>query len=104
MLTSYLKWHIIFNFLPQLVMWLVFWNRLKRYKKTIVFTAIFCFAVGFIWDTVASTWWRIWNFETAPNLNIYFLGLPLEEYIFLLTAPAGMTGVILLIKEFIRKE
>ena len=104
MLTPYLKWHLVFNFIPQVIFWTIFYKRIIKYKITLLLVFVFGFIFGLIWDIIASPWWSIWHFTVVPNLNIYFLGIPLEEYLFILTVPVGIAGFVLMIRSYLYKD
>lgn len=65
-----------------------FERRLKMYKRAkYIFPGIFFTAVLFIiWD-VLFTKAGVWGFNHSYTLDYYFLGLPLEEWLFFLIIP-----------------
>lgn len=83
-------------------MWVFNWRYLIKYKKTLVLITIASFVWGLIFDIVASSVLQLWFYN--DNLNIYFLGLPLEEYIFLIFVPPGLVSLFLLVRRRIFKK
>lgn len=96
----YLRWHILFVIIPSLVIWIINWRFLIKYKQTFLWITVFSFIWGFIFDLVASPILNLWFFDNS--LYIYYLGLPLEEYLFLLFVPQGLTAIMLLIRKRIK--
>lgn len=96
----YLLWHSIFVFMPSIVIWILQWRYLIKYKHTIIWISVLSFLWGIVFDWVASPMLGLWFFN--HNLNIYFLGLPLEEYLFLLFVPQELAIILLLIRKVIR--
>lgn len=96
----YVRWHIVFVLIPSIVLWVLYWPFLIRYKKTIVWITCLSFLWGFMFDLVASPLTGLWFF--SHNLNIYFFGLPLEEYLFLLFVPQELVAILLLLRKSIR--
>ena len=93
----YLFWLSIFVFLPSILIWAIYWNFLKKYFRLFVFITIFAFVWGIFFDIVGSSLWHIWFY--THNLNLYFLGLPLEEYLILLFLPQELAAILLLIRK-----
>jgi lycopene cyclase domain-containing protein len=93
----YLKWLIIFVFIPSLIMWVFYWKFLIKYKKTIIFITVLAVSWGLVFDIIGSVKWGVWYY--TKNLGIYFLGLPLEEYLILFFLPQQITAVLLLIRK-----
>ena len=69
-----------------------------------LFPAIFITgAVFLIWD-VAFTEMGVWGFNPKYLIGIYFLGLPLEEWLFFLTIPYACVFIYACLKGYIQKE
>jgi len=92
----YLKWHIIFVLIPSIVIWMWYWKYLIKYKKTLLWITGLSIIWGFIFDLVASPILKLWFFNNS--LNIYFAGLPLEEYMFLFFVPQELAIIFLLLR------
>lgn len=97
----YIRWHIIFVIIPSSIIWLLHWRYLIKYKQTLFWIATLSFLWGLIFDLVASPLLRLWFFDN--NLRIYFLGLPLEEYLFLLFVPQELTIILLLMRRRVHR-
>lgn len=93
----YFRWHLFFVIVPSLALWLWRWRYLLKYKKTIAIIAAGALVWGFVFDIVASPVLGLWFF--SHNSNIYWLGLPLEEYLFLLFVPQLMAVIFLLLRK-----
>ncbi len=93
----YLNWLIIYCVTPSILVWILFWRKLIVYKKVFLVVTIISLVWGFALDQVASVWLKVWFFE--KNLNLYFLGIPLEEYAFILLLPQQMVAWFILLKK-----
>lgn len=91
----YLCWLIIFVLIPSIILWVIFWKFLKQYLHLILFITLCSFIWGFLFDTAGINL-RVWFY--LNDLNIYFINIPLEEYINLLLLPQGLTIILLLIR------
>jgi hypothetical protein len=98
----YLSWLTTFVFIPSAIVWLIFWKYLIKFKKTFIFVTAFSLLWGLLFDIVGSSHWHIWYY--THNLNIYLLGLPLEEYLILLFLPQQITAIFLLIRKIFPNE
>lgn len=97
----YIRWHILFIFLPSLVMWLVWGKYFLKYKQTILFISFFSFIAGAAFDLLASPVLKVWYFDRVDTLHIWFWGLPLEEYLFLLLFPQEIAILFLLFRKWV---
>lgn len=94
---TYLKWLLIFVWLPTLILWITNFYFLKRYKKTLL-SCIFCALVFSVpWDFWAIKT-KIWVFPKDTNLDIWFGGLPLEEYLFIIFITLEISTLTLVLK------
>ena len=94
---TYLKWLLIFVWLPTLLLWVTNFDILRRYKRTLL-SCVFCALVFSIpWD-----YWgiktKIWIFPQDTNLGIWFGGLPLEEYLFIIFVTFEISTLTLVLK------
>jgi lycopene cyclase domain-containing protein len=90
----YLRWHLVFVIIPSIILWVFYWRYLVKYKKTILAITALSFIWGLIFNLVASTTLHVWYYQNT--IGISFLGLPLEEYIFLLLVPQELCAILLL--------
>lgn len=94
----YMRWHIVFTFTPLIIMWIFYGKYLIKYKKTILFVMAGSFSWGLLFNLVASTWLHIWNYY-PPTLGIWFLGLPIEEFIFISVVPIEVASFMLILRK-----
>ncbi len=99
----YVRWHILFVFIPSVLIWLFNYKYLLKFKRTFIFITVFSFIWGLLFDLRASVQYNLWFFNKTHNLGIWFLGLPIEEYIFLLFVPQGITAIFLLMRKAINR-
>lgn len=90
----YLRWHIIFTFIPLILLWIVFRKELWQYKKTIFLATMLSFLWGYPFEFVAKDWLKVWYF--TPHSLGQFMGLPIEEYFWLLGVQQEVAIVLLL--------
>ncbi len=90
----YLRWHLIFVITPSIILWALWWRYLIKFKKIILEIATLSFIWGLIFNLVASTALHVWYYDNT--IGSFFLGLPLEEYIFLLLVPQELCVILLL--------
>lgn len=94
---TYIKWLLIFVWLPTLILWSTNFNLLKRYKKTLWFCVFCALAFSVPWDFWAIKT-KIWVFPQDTNLGIWFGGLPLEEYLFIIFVTLEISTLTLVLK------
>ncbi|MFA7191703.1 MAG: hypothetical protein WC089_00170 [Candidatus Paceibacterota bacterium] len=97
MLYPYITWLTIFVFIPSIILWVFNFKYLKKYSKVILFVAIGAFVWGFCFDIVGSVFWHTWTYHNT--FGPWLLGLPLEEYLILLTLPQELTIIVLLMRK-----
>jgi len=90
----YLRWHLIFVITPSIILWALYWRYLVKYKKTILAITVLSFVWGLLFNLVASTALHLWFYRNT--MGIFFLGLPFEEYVFLLFVPQELCVILLL--------
>jgi len=78
---EYLILMLVFVILPLAILWIIKWKTIKKYKLTFILASIGAIIFGFPWDYV-SIKSGIWQFTNSKILNIWFLGLPIEEWFF----------------------
>jgi len=82
-----------------------FERRITFYKNFIyIFPAIAITALFFlIWDVVF-TKMGVWGFNDDYTIGLYFLGLPLEEWLFFITVPFATIFIYECVKYFFKNE
>lgn len=93
----YLKWLLIFVWLPTLFLWLKNFDLLRRYTSTLSLCIIFALIFSVPWDLWAIKT-KIWVFPQDTNLGIWFGGLPLEEYLFIIFVTLEIGSLTLVLK------
>ena len=77
---TYIIWLSLFIGLPLL---LIVWrwpHLLRRQGRALALTALGALVGGWAWDALAVRL-GVWFFNPANMLNLWFLGLPLEEWL-----------------------
>jgi lycopene cyclase domain-containing protein len=90
---------MIFAVIPSLI--LLYLNRDKIHGKSLLIALIILFFVGVIWDQL-SVRLGIWSFSEDKVVG-YFLGMPVEEYLFMIFVPLLVISVYLQIGRFFEK-
>ena len=94
---EYIQWLSIFVWAPLLVLWILNWQYLSRYKQTFLYCIGFALLFSVPWDILAVQT-QIWQFPQDTNLGIWISGLPLEEYLFMIFVTLLISTTTLLIK------
>lgn len=85
---TYLLLLLLFVGLPLLALIWRWPDALWRQRRALGWTTLGSLVGGWAWDAVAVRW-GIWYFEPAHIAGLWFLGLPLEEWIWIV----GTTGL-----------
>lgn len=98
---SYIMWLSIFVWVPTLLLWITNFRILRQYKRTFLFCIFWALIFSVPWD-----WWaiktKVWIFPQDTNLGIWFGGLPLEEYLFIIFVTFGVSTLTLVVKNRIK--
>lgn len=96
-----MRWHLTFTFPVFFLLWLFGWKYFLRYKKIFLFVLI----GGTLWalpfDILATPIFHIYHFNLTRNLGISWLGIPFEEYIFIIFIPQIVAAITLLLRRAI---
>ena len=76
----YLIYLFVFFVPPVLVLGWLLRERWKRVKRTVFWSFLFIFTIGFRWDWV-SVHTGVWRYDSADTVGIWFGGLPIEEFV-----------------------
>ena len=79
----YPLWLLLFLILPLGLIWIFRFQTLLKYKWVLALTAIGCLAISVPWDLLAVND-HIWYFSEPYILGARLLGLPVEEYVYIL--------------------
>lgn len=91
----------MFVFVPTIVIWLTYWQYLRLYPQTFIYNTAFGLIWGLFFDVMASPLLKVWDYD--HTLFTYrLIGLPLEEYIFLIFVPQLLTSLLLLLRRKLR--
>lgn len=93
----YLVWLILFLFLPSIIVWLVWGSYLKQYKKLFIGITMVSLVWGFCFDLAENAFFHIWNYSNT--VGVWFLGLPIEEYVLLLFLPQMLISILLVLRK-----
>jgi len=93
---SYLLWLFLFAVLPLICLWAIYAAELKRHWRILFLAPIGSVIFSFPWDFI-SIHEHIWYFQTPYIAGLWFLGLPIEEWLFiaLITLLFGSISVII---------
>lgn len=80
---SYPLWLLVFVVLPIIIIWVFKHKLLINYYKVIILAIIGSAIFSLSWDYIAIQE-RIWFFEKPYIFGVWFLGLPIEEWAFII--------------------
>ena len=80
---SYPLWLLLFLTLPLALIWISKFQTLMKYRWALLLTAIGCLAVSVPWD-ILSVNDHIWYFAEPHIVGVLLVGLPIEEYVYIL--------------------
>lgn len=92
---AYTLWIILFLIIPVLGIGIARFTLLKAYWRIYLATLGGAFLVSVCWDAI-SYGKRIWYFPETSTLDIAFVGIPLEEYVFLILMSVLFTSITIL--------
>lgn len=88
----YMQWLMWSIWLPTIVVWILFFNILKNYPKTLIKVIIGCLLFGITWDYFAIKT-NIWYYPQECCIDQRIWGLPLEEYAWVASAALLISSV-----------
>jgi lycopene cyclase domain-containing protein len=80
---SYPIWLFLFLILPLLLLGAFKLRTLAKYKGVLVLVVIGCLGISVPWD-IMSVNDRIWYFSEPHIVGVWLMGLPIEEYFYIL--------------------
>jgi lycopene cyclase domain-containing protein len=95
---SYPLWLLIFLILPLALIWSFKFKTLLKYRLALTVTVISCLAIAVPWDILAVND-HIWYFSEPYILGAWLLGLPVEEYVYILFVGLLSSSVTILVWE-----
>lgn len=82
---TYLLWLILYIAFPLFMLFR--WRKaIRGYRRTLGWTVIGALIGGWLWDA-AAVHYQVWYYDPNHILGLWFLGLPLEEWLWI----AGVT-------------
>ena len=90
---------ILFPFLLSFDKKVAFWRSWKALSLPMLGTAI----VFLIWDAIF-THWGVWGFNPDYLVGIYFLKMPIEEWMFFFTVPYACVFIYACLNAYIKKD
>jgi|SRR5579872_1245792 len=100
---SYIYWLTIFIWMPLVILWSLNYKYLLRYKGVFTRCIIWSIIFGVLWDFVA-VGTHIWFFPPDTNLGIIILGLPLEEYLFIVFTCLYISTATILVRKRLQRK
>ncbi|MDE3088296.1 MAG: lycopene cyclase domain-containing protein [Chloroflexota bacterium] len=95
---AYPIWLLFFLILPLMLVSVLKFQTLMKYKLVLVLVAIGCLGISVPWD-ILSVNDRIWYFSEPHIVGVWLLGLPIEEYLYILLLGLLSSGVTILLWE-----
>lgn len=96
----YLRFDILFIFLPTGIFWAFFRKYLWQFRKTLLKVIILSLCLGIPMDLLATNILHVWFFNPVKNIGFQYLGLPLEEWVFVFVIPQMIAVIFLLMKKY----
>ncbi|MGH8103968.1 MAG: lycopene cyclase domain-containing protein [bacterium] len=97
-MTAYVRFQLVFMWLPTLALWMLRFPLLWKYRKTILLTIPATFIFGTPFDVLAVKT-GLWRYDVSPTLGHWWYGLPLEEFLCTLTFPLMLTSAALVVRD-----
>ena len=95
-MAAYLNWLIIFVIVPLLALWIIDFKILIKYKLAVLFAVVGSVLWVGSWD-IKAVKQGIWYFNDASLVGIWYKGLPLEEWLFMVFVAALFATITILL-------
>lgn len=93
---DYILWLLLVVWIPLALLWIRHFHYLKGYLRTFRFVIVASLIITIPWDILAVRA-DIWHYFEGHILGVWFLWLPIEEYLYILTVSVYIaTGTLLL--------
>jgi lycopene cyclase domain-containing protein len=100
---EFIVWLSVFIWIPTVILWIKYHKILMKYKNTLMFVVLGSIPFGIIWEHIAIKD-NIWFYPGNNILNKWIWGVPVEEWLFILSFPwMVFTLSILLNKMFYKR-
>lgn len=103
---TYIFWLTIFIWIPIVLMLVIDYKYFLRYKKTLFYCSLSALVFSLPWDFWAIKT-HVWYFSADKILGLWILGIPIEEYffiIFIIFATVEVCLLTLTLKKFMGKK
>jgi len=81
--SPYLNWLFYFVWLPTIILWIIYWRILIKYRAIFVRAVLGALLFSIPWDILAYLT-RIWIWPKGCCVGLRIAYLPIEEYCFLI--------------------
>lgn len=79
---TYLLWLALFLALPIGLLWLRWPRQIWGQRRALLWTTLGALVGGWVWDGVAIQV-RVWYYDAANIVGVWLLGMPLEEWLWI---------------------
>jgi lycopene cyclase domain-containing protein len=93
---KYPLWLLIFVILPLSILWVIKFKDLKQYRIVFFLAPIGSIIFSLPWDYIAIKE-KIWYFTKPHIFGIWLLGLPIEEWFFIIFVTLLFTSITVLL-------
>ena len=76
----------------------------KKYRKILIIVGLLGIPIGGVWDYISVNVLYLWSFNPNRITGIWFLGLPLEEWMFFVLTTMMSATITLSIYDRIQKH
>lgn len=95
---TYLIWLGLFMGLPILAIAIIGRRQLWQARRALAWVTVGALLGGWAWDAL-SVQWRVWFYSPANITGLWFVGLPLEEWIWIVGIAWIFGGLTVLLVE-----
>ena len=95
---TYLIWLAVFMYLPIAGLAGFGWRKLWQARRALGWVTVGALIGGWAWDAL-SVRWRVWFYDPANIAGVWFLGLPLEEWLWIMGIAWMFGGLTVLLME-----
>ena len=94
---TYLLWLFVFMGVP-LLLQLRWWRLLSQQRRAILWTLLGSLVGGWLWDAAAVRF-NLWYYEAERIAGIWWFGLPLEEWLWIIGVTLLFANLTVLLVE-----
>lgn len=100
---TYIVWLSLCVWAPTLILWTFNCSYLSKFPRTLGFCVAGSLLFSVPWDIVAVRA-DIWHVFDSHILGVWIFGLPLEEYLFIVSVTFYVSTVTLLLGKWVREK